>query len=153
MTAPEVVALVNSNFGFAEAQLSGPDASMDGARDACLAAEAARPDSAWARICRAAVIVEPLKFEPEPCEPDKYAEASTLLNEAEELQPELAALYYWQAVILYQRANDCPPPLADGDFEMQCNDREQQLALRREAGQALLFLHQWLLNKFPDCAK
>ncbi len=151
-TSAEVTALVNSNAGIAEAMLGSIGTVMDGAKAACGTAETAQPSSAWARICRAAVIIEPLKFERQPCKPDEHAVAGTLLDEAEMLQPELAALYYWQAVILFQRGQGCPPALTAKDFEAQCTNRRNQLALRRESGQAPLFFHQFLLNKFPNCA-
>jgi tetratricopeptide (TPR) repeat protein len=151
MTTPEVIALVNSNAGVAEALLAGPDTPMDRAREACLVAESAQPDSAWQRVCQVAVAIEPLKFRyPTPCEPDLYAEADALLDEARQLQPLLAATYYLQSYTLFYRIDGCSSPEQD-DFPTQCAEYERQMVALKEAGLAPLFLHDYMIEVLPAC--
>lgn len=151
-TSAEAVALVNSDFGVASALLNDPGASMAEAVNACHHAVASQRESAWAQVCQAAVLIEPLKFRPPSCETDLFAEASELLSEAERLRPELAATYFWQGEILYSRNFNCSPPTVEGDFETLCHDRNQRLATLIEADLAPLVLHQYLHYLFPFCA-
>lgn len=157
MTTADAIALVNSNVGVAEAMLGEPDElgrneRMDHAREACLAAESAKPDSAWARVCQAAVIIEPLKFRPKPtCQDDKYAEAKALLDEAEKLQPTLAATYHWQARQLNYRFRDCPSDLDEAKYVAQCNVYRQRLITLVEEGLAPLSIHDRFLEQIGDC--
>ena len=106
------------------------------------------------RVCRAAVIIDKRKFESEvPCEPQLYADAERWLTEAQEPPPELAATYYWRALLLVLNVKGCLiAPTGEMSFMEQCVEWKQQLVALRESGWAPLYLHVYLEEVFPRCS-